>query len=191
VVYVTVSPDGSNVYAASETSNAIAVFSRDAGTGALSQLSGTAGCVSEDGTSGNCTNGLALTGALAVIVSPAGNHVSAASYISDPLPGSSGDGGAAPPPLTITTASPLPNGVVGTAYSQTFSATGGTAPYTWTLSAGSLPAGLNLSNAGLLSGPPSTAATSNFTVRVTDNASQTTTKDLNSPVKDKVAALKL
>src|SRR5262245_56280331 len=112
VVYVTVSPDGSNVSAASDTSHAIAVFSRATGTGTLSQLSGTAGCVSEDGTSGNCTNGLALSGALAVIVSPGGNHVYAASYISDALTSFSRDTGGTPLPLTITTASPLPNGVV-------------------------------------------------------------------------------
>jgi 6-phosphogluconolactonase (cycloisomerase 2 family) len=72
VVYVTVSPDGSSVYAASQTSNAVAVFSRDAGTGALSQLGGTAG---------NCANGIAL----AVMVSPDGSHVYAGSYISDAL----------------------------------------------------------------------------------------------------------
>ncbi|TAE34828.1 MAG: hypothetical protein EAZ91_00145, partial [Cytophagales bacterium] len=45
--------------------------------------------------------------------------------------------------LSITTAS-LPNGQVGVAYSQTITATGGTAPLTYTLSAGTLPAGLNL-----------------------------------------------
>jgi hypothetical protein len=46
-------------------------------------------------------------------------------------------------PLTITTTS-LSNGVAGTPYSQTLTAIGGTAPYTWQLTAGTLPAGLTL-----------------------------------------------
>src|ERR1039458_7873137 len=44
-------------------------------------------------------------------------------------------------PLTITTSS-LPNGVVGTLYSQTLAATGGTGAYSWQLTAGTLPSGL-------------------------------------------------
>jgi hypothetical protein len=66
---------------------------------------------------------------------------------------------------SITTAS-LPAGTVGAAYSQTLAATGGTLPRTWTVSAGSLPAGLSLSTGGLISGTPTAAATSNFTVQV-------------------------
>ena len=70
--------------------------------------------------------------------------------------------------LSITTASPLPAGTVGTAYSQTFAATGGTGTRTWTVSGGSLPAGLTLnSSTGVLGGTPTTAATSSFTVQVT------------------------
>jgi hypothetical protein len=70
---------------------------------------------------------------------------------------------------TITTAS-LPNGTVGVAYSSTLSATGGTAPYTWVVSSGSLPAGLSLSSVGKISGTPSAAGATNFTVQVTDAA---------------------
>jgi Putative Ig domain len=76
--------------------------------------------------------------------------------------------------------------MVNTAYTQTLAATGGTAPYTWTLAAGTLPAGLALSGAGVLSGTPTTQGTSNFTIRVTDNASQTVTNafvlTINPPV---------
>ena len=71
-VYVTVSPDGGSVYAASQVSNAIAVFSRNQTTGALTQLNGLLGCVSEDGSSGTCTDGKALTGAISIAVSPDG-----------------------------------------------------------------------------------------------------------------------
>jgi len=77
--------------------------------------------------------------------------------------------------LSITTAS-LPIGTVGTAYSQLFAATGGTPPYSWSISSGSLPEGLNLSASGLLDGTPTATGTSSFTVRVTDAASATSTK---------------
>ncbi len=58
-------------------------------------------------------------------------------------------------PLTVTTAT-LPNGTIGTAYSQTLAATGGQTPYTWALGTGTLPAGVTLSSAGVISGtlPP-------------------------------------
>jgi PKD repeat protein len=78
--------------------------------------------------------------------------------------------------LTITTSSPLPAGTVGTSYSQAFGANGGPAPYMWTISAGTLPDGLSFSAAGVLSGTPTSAGTSNFTVQVTDNSSATKTK---------------
>jgi len=74
------------------------------------------------------------------------------------------------PVITITTASPLPAGTVGTAYSQTFAGTGGTLPYSWTVSAGTLPGGLTLTTAGLLAGTPTAAGTFNFTIRVADAA---------------------
>lgn len=71
------------------------------------------------------------------------------------------------PALQITTASPLPNGTVGTPYSAGFSATGGTRPYRWTASG--LPAGLSLSAAGALNGTPSEKGAHTFTVEVADN----------------------
>jgi hypothetical protein len=68
----------------------------------------------------------------------------------------------------ITTASPLTNGTIGAAYAQTFAASGGTAPYTWVVASGSLPAGMSLNTAGVLSGTPTTNGTSTFTVQVAD-----------------------
>jgi hypothetical protein len=68
----------------------------------------------------------------------------------------------------------LPGGVVGTAYSQTLTATGGTAPYTWTLASGPLPAGLTLdASTGVISGTPSKAGAAPFTVNATDSGNPT------------------
>ncbi|OOW00994.1 IPT/TIG domain/outer membrane autotransporter barrel domain-containing protein [Pseudomonas sp. MF4836] len=78
-----------------------------------------------------------------------------------------------PPTVTITPTT-LPNGTQGTAYSQTVSASGGTAPYTYAISAGSLPAGLSLNTGtGVLSGTPSASGTFNLTVTATDANSAT------------------
>ncbi|HEY1239558.1 MAG TPA: putative Ig domain-containing protein [Bryobacteraceae bacterium] len=73
------------------------------------------------------------------------------------------------PKLTVTTTSPIPSGAVGTAYSQTLTATGGTPAYHWAVTSGALPDGLALdSGSGTISGTPSKAGTFPFTVRVTD-----------------------
>ena len=86
---------------------------------------------------------------------------------------------AATVPLSITTQAPLAGGVVGVAYTQAFSATGGTAPYTWSVLAGAgfLPTGLTLSAAGSLTGTPALfAGDFPFTVQVADAAGRTATK---------------
>ena len=80
------------------------------------------------------------------------------------------------PAMAITTTSPLPTGTVGTAYSQSFSVTGGTGLKTWSVSTGTLPDGLNLSSAGALSGTPTASGTFNFTVQATDAATATASK---------------
>src|SRR5207247_3576048 len=61
-------------------------------------------------------------------------------------------------------------------YSQNLSASGGTPPYNWSITAGTLSGGLTLSGAGLLSGTPTNAGDFNFTVQVMDSASATATK---------------
>lgn len=86
---------------------------------------------------------------------------------------------AAPPAgLNIATTS-LPNGTVGQAYSQNVQATGGTQPYTWSLASGSLPAGLSLSTAGVISGTPTGAESQTFTVQVDDSAAASDTQSLS------------
>lgn len=72
--------------------------------------------------------------------------------------------------LTITTVS-LPDGTVGQEYSATLEATDGATPYTWSVSAGKLPAGLSLNPAtGEISGTPTESGRADFTVKVTDSA---------------------
>ncbi|PYS54919.1 MAG: hypothetical protein DMG13_06135 [Acidobacteria bacterium] len=84
-----------------------------------------------------------------------------------------------PPPLSITTVPPLPAATVGTSYSQTLAATGGTPPYAWSVASGALPAGLTLSAAGVISGSPITVGSSNFTIQVADSGSQTVSKSFS------------
>jgi large repetitive protein len=67
-----------------------------------------------------------------------------------------------------TTFSAPPGAVVGVAYSDPLTATGGTAPYTWSVNTGTLPPGITLSTAGVLAGTPTTAGSYPFTVNVVD-----------------------
>src|SRR5882762_9085355 len=94
-----------------------------------------------------------------------------------------------PPPLAVSTTS-LPDGMVGTPYSKTIQATGGVAPFTWVISAGTLPSGLNLDNSTTstltISGTPDTQQTAvPFTIQVADSANQSATQsytvNINSP----------
>lgn len=75
---------------------------------------------------------------------------------------------------TVTVSpSTLPGGTVATAYSQTLLASGGTGPYTYAVTAGSLPTGLTLSSNGTLSGTPTAGGVFNFTVTATDSSTGT------------------
>jgi type VI secretion system secreted protein VgrG len=72
------------------------------------------------------------------------------------------------PIITVNPAT-LPNGAVGTAYAQTVSASGGTSPYVFSLSSGTLPTGLSLNGAtGAITGTPTAAGTFTFTISATD-----------------------
>ncbi len=72
-------------------------------------------------------------------------------------------------PVTVSPGT-LPNGTVATAYSQALSASGGVGPYSFSITAGALPAGLTLSSVGVLSGTPTAGGTFNFTVTATDSS---------------------
>lgn len=74
-------------------------------------------------------------------------------------------------PPQITTGG-LPGGVTRSAYSQKLGELGGVAPFTWSLSSGTLPGGLTLDPAaGIISGVPTTPGTFTFTVEITDSES--------------------
>src|SRR5712692_888010 len=73
-----------------------------------------------------------------------------------------------PSPLVVNTNS-LPDGTAQLQYSALLSATGGLAPYSWSLTAGALPPGLTLgSSTGAITGTPSAAGQYSFTVQVQD-----------------------
>lgn len=78
------SPNGRNVYVASSTSNAIAVFTRNPSTGQLTQPSGVAGCVAM-GAAGDCGPAIALDGPNSVAVSADGRNVYATSIRSESI----------------------------------------------------------------------------------------------------------
>ncbi|WP_414648951.1 putative Ig domain-containing protein [Dokdonella sp.] len=79
------------------------------------------------------------------------------------------------PTIVIDPAS-LPDGVTSVAYNATISATGGVAPYTFAVAAGSLPGGLSLATDGTLSGIPTGPGTFNFDVEASDANGQTGTR---------------
>lgn len=80
-------------------------------------------------------------------------------------------------PLPLSPAS-LPAGTINAAYSQTINVGGGTAPYSYAVTSGTLPAGLTLgASTGVISGTPTTDGTSSFTVTVTDSAANTGSHD--------------
>lgn len=70
----------------------------------------------------------------------------------------------------------LPNATAPATYNSLITATGGVAPYTFSVISGSLPTGLNLSSSGTLSGVASVAGTFNFVIRATDSMSSVGTQ---------------
>ncbi|MGH2874023.1 MAG: putative Ig domain-containing protein [Solirubrobacteraceae bacterium] len=72
--------------------------------------------------------------------------------------------------LQIGNEASLPQAAAGSAYSQQLWSVAGTAPFTYSVTSGSLPAGLTLSGGGLISGTPSDGQNASFTVTVTDSS---------------------
>ncbi|MCI1186954.1 putative Ig domain-containing protein [Hymenobacter sp. DH14] len=71
-------------------------------------------------------------------------------------------------PIIVVSPTTLPTGTAGAAYSQTLTASGGTAPYSFSIIGGALPSGLTLAGNGTLSGTPTASGTFSFTAAATD-----------------------
>jgi hypothetical protein len=82
------------------------------------------------------------------------------------------------PFINIATACPLPPATTGQPYSQQIAATGGTAPYSWSV-LGALPSGLSLTGDGRLSGNAGSAGPLSFRFLVTDSTGASATKGCN------------
>jgi putative Ig domain-containing protein len=93
-------------------------------------------------------------------------------------------------PLSVVTTS-LPDGVTDTIYSQGVQVAGGIAPYTWSVTSGSLPSWASLnSTTGKITGIPGTTGTANFTLQVADSECSplTTAQALSISVVSQIAA---
>ncbi|WP_429941225.1 putative Ig domain-containing protein [Agrobacterium vitis] len=149
----------------------------------------------------NITGGTASSVAVALAASHGTATASGTSITYMPTAGYSGSdsftytatnatGTSSPATVTITVTAPtlvlspsagtLATGTVGAAYSQTIAVSGGAEPYDYEFLSGSLPAGLSVTSSGaaaarVLSGSPSAAGTSNFTVKITDAYGATVT----------------
>lgn len=83
--------------------------------------------------------------------------------------------------LSITTTA-LPDAVRGQPYGAGLNATGADSVYTWFVDAGSLPAGLTMTNVGIISGTPTTEQVARFTARVRSGDGQTASHDFSLTV---------
>jgi hypothetical protein len=113
--------------------------------------------------------------AMAANVAPAGTgtHLAEASYPGDTNYGASISSTVAllagTPVISVSPVT-LPMGMVRSAYSQTLTAAGGTGPYRFAVTAGTLPQGLSLGGSGVLAGTPALSGTYSFAITVTDSS---------------------
>ncbi|MDN2708995.1 putative Ig domain-containing protein [Janthinobacterium sp. SUN118] len=121
-------------------------------------------------------HGTATASGTSISYTPAAGYAGSDSFT---YTATNGVGTSAPATVTITVGVPsvsltpatLPNPVVGVSYSATLTAAGGTAPYTYSVSSGSLPTGLSLNVAtGVLSGTVNVAGSFTFSLRVSDSS---------------------
>lgn len=97
-------------------------------------------------------------------------------YRGVPFLSGSGGGGTPVTPVPVV----LPGGTTGLSYSETISAQGGTAPYTYAVFSGALPTGTSLNSAsGLISGTASVAGIYSFVIKVTDAGLNTGTQSFS------------
>ncbi len=125
------------------------------------------------------THGTATASGTSITYTPAASYAGPDSFT---YTATNAGGVSAPATVTITVSPPTINyapsspaaGTVGVAYSQSLAgASGGTAPYAYTIASGSLPPGITLASNGVLSGTPTANGTFTFTVRATDGSTGT------------------
>ncbi len=81
--------------------------------------------------------------------------------------------------ITLVSNTSLPQAVAGAPYSFTFQASGGSAPYKWSITRGAPPAGVSLSEAGVLSGTPTSSGSYLMQLHVADSAGQILDRDVS------------
>lgn len=127
----------------------------------------------------NASHGIATASGTSITYTPTAGYGGPDSFT---YTATNGAGTSTPATVTITVNAPtvtitpgtLPAATVSTAYSQTVTAANGFAPYSYAISAGSLPIGMSINTAtGVLSGTPTSAGTFNFNVRATDSSTGT------------------
>ena len=91
--------------------------------------------------------------------------------------------------ISLDSPSTLPSGTTNSPYSYTLLESGAATPL-WTLAAGALPAGLTLNSiSGVISGTPTTAGTSNFTITLLDGGNESCSKDFSIEIAQAVGLL--
>jgi hypothetical protein len=89
--------------------------------------------------------------------------------------------------LTITT-SPLPGGSVGVPYSAALTGTGGTPPYTWSMT-GQLPIGFTLGSSGIISGTPTVGGSYGFGLTLADSGGSSVSQTYSIAVSNSTLAM--
>ena len=182
-ITVSISPSTQTTIDQAQTLNFTATLTNDSSNAGVTwSVAGTACSGTACGTFTNSTTSAATYNAPAAVSSNTTVAVTATS-VADKTKSMSSTVVVTPAPSVTTTT--LANGTVGTAYSATLQASGGAGTLTWALASGSsLPAGLSLSSAGTISGTPTAAGSTNFTVKISDasgsqQGSATATKQLS------------
>ncbi|WP_169055411.1 putative Ig domain-containing protein [Rhizobium sp. P44RR-XXIV] len=152
--------------AANSTSNPVA----------LNLTGGTATSVT---VSTQASHGTATASGATITYTPAAGYAGADSFA---YTATNADGTSAPASVSVTVSVPtvainpaaLSSGSIATAYSQAITATGGTAPYSYAVTAGALPAGVSLNaSTGAITGTPTAGGTFNVTISATDSSTGT------------------
>ena len=133
-------------------------------------------------TAGALPSGITLAGSTGILSGTP--NTAGTSFFVVTVADSSGATGAANLSISIPSQpsiqnSSLPGATVGVPYTASLSGTGGASPYTFSITAGSLPAGLTLASTGGITGTPSTQGTYTFTVEIADSSATPATSSAN------------